>query len=548
MLVDPLVTRLRTIATSTLTIRQWRFLQASLLVFSAFIVSLPVANAQSFNIFEDRDTFTEFLGNALACRLSEELTVDAPRTPLFSATDDGCIATDTLVADQDNFLFADSECTNAIVVTEQPQQQFCTLALDPLQLGVGTGLPTFPHNEWAQTPGTRFDIGAASLEGLNSPYVQQVTYKQVLTDSGVCDLEMRIYKNDLAATGLKSLVALHGGSWRARGFGFFGLEMTVPQFTAQDYVVFAPFYRLIDTREGPPACHGATIDQVREDAASALQWVIDNAASYGANDFPTVFGQSAGAHLSTSLVADFPEQIANAVLFYPPTDFTEFGLRILDGSYTNEQGLGILRALLGVEPEAIDVSATPIPENTFPSQILPIRDTVPPVFMLHGLADELVEATQSTLLCGALGGDVSAIPDRDFWMQQPDLRHIIECDDRGSQLHLILEGDHALDVCFTNNILLQDLCLSGSQQSRQLVASSINDASSWAALVAEERLAERDVQTANGAGDEVAITTAPQRSGGSGALTGFVLLILNALYFSRRRTHTESSCESKPVF
>ncbi len=506
-----------------------------LLIAVALVFNVSTASAQSFNILEDRDTLTDFLGTALACRLSEELTVDPSRAPLFNATDDGCIATDALSADEDNFRYTDSECTNAVVVSQQLQQDFCVLALDPLQLGVGVGLPTLPHNEWTQTPGPRFDVGAASLEGLNTPYVQRVTYKQVFTDSGVCDLEMRIYKNDLTTSNLKSMVALHGGSWRARGFGFFGLEMTIPQFTAQDYVVFAPFYRLIDTREGPPACHGATIGQVREDAADALQWVVENAASYGANDFPTVFGQSAGAHLSTSLIADFPDQVANAVLFYPPTDFTEFGLRILDGTYTNEQGLGILRALLAVEPSEIDISATPIPENTFPAQILPNRNSVPPVFMLHGLADELVEATQSTLLCGALSGDVNAIPNRDFWLQEPELRHVIECDDRGSQLHLIREGDHALDVCFSNNILLQDLCLSGSQTSRQLVADSIDSATSWAATVAEARQIERDTMTTDQPVDANSATDSAQRSGGSGAITLLMIVLVLCLASCDRR-------------
>ncbi len=446
------------------------------------------------NVLEDRETLIDLLGNSLACRLSEELLIDLEREPLY-AFDGGNCSTVVDIASQESAttIFADAQCQTPVSFSPMPQQTFCTLALDEQLLGDGGGLSrTAGHPEWTLSPGTRFDLGSASLRGLSQPYLQRVNYKQIETAEGTCNLEMRIYKNSIAETGLKPMVALHGGSWRARGFGFLGLEMTVPQFSAQGYVVFAPFYRLIDDKEAVPACHNATIAEVREDAADALQWVIENAATYGASDYPTVFGQSAGAHLATSLAVDFPEQIANAVLFYPPTDFSDFGLRVQDGRYTNEEGLGILEAVLGVPAVDIDLSQSPIPENTFPIQVLENPARYPPMFILHGLADELVEATQSTRLCGALAGDIESVPDREVWLQQSGLRDIVGCDQRSSQLHLIREGDHALDVCVSGNVLLQDLCLAGSVASRTLVADSVASAREWASSVATTRAEQRE--------------------------------------------------------
>ncbi len=490
----------------------------------------------SINILEDRDALTDLLGSALACRFAEELMVELERSPVYTSTGTDCQVTEGFSSDQ-NSLFSDASCQQPIVLNEIPRLQYCTQATDNLSFGDGTGLPVQPaHDQWLLTPGNLFDIGAASLSGLRQPYLQRVNYKQVDTDRGTCNLEMRIYKNDLSDTDSRSMLALHGGSWRARGFGFLGLEMTVPRLTDQGFVVFAPFYRLIDTDEGPPACHGATLAQVREDAADALRWVEQNASLYGAGDFPTVFGQSAGAHLATSLAVDFPDRVANAVLFYPPTDFTDFGLRVIDGRYTNEQGLDILQAVVGTTAEEFDVSASPVPENSFPQQVVTNPASFPPVFMLHGLADELVEATHSTRLCGALSGDLETVAEREFWLAQGDEAIVIDCDNRGSELHLIRQGDHALDICLSDNILLQQFCLSGSEQSRALVADAVNGASQWAASVADVRAAQLsagEIGGNGGNGDDNNSVNSESRSGGSGAAFG--VLLLGVMLFVRRR-------------
>ena len=492
----------------------------------ALAQEITLNNGISINILEDRDALTDLLGSALACRLAEELMIDLERSPVYTSSGTDCLVTDSFSNDQ-NALFSDASCQQPIILNEIPRLQYCMDATDNVRFGDGTGLPVQPaHEQWLLSPGNLFDIGAASLSGLQQPYLQRVNYKQVETDRGICNLEMRIYRNDLSATDSRSMLALHGGSWRARGFGFFGLEMTVPRLTDQGFVVFAPFYRLIDTDEGMPACHDATLAQVREDAADALRWVEQNASLYGASDFPTVFGQSAGAHLATSLAVDFPDRIANAVLFYPPTDFTDFGLRVIDGRYTNEQGLDILQAVVGTTVEEFDISASPVPENSFPQQVVTNPTSFPPMFMLHGLADELVEATHSTRLCGALSGDLEAVAEREFWIEQGDEQIVIDCDDRGSELHMIRQGDHALDVCLSDNILLQQLCLSGPEQSRRLVADTVNGAAQWAASVADVRAAQLDAGEIGGVGTNDGNAGSESRSGGSGSSFALLLVVV----------------------
>jgi len=466
------------------------FVTAVAVLTSSLLVQNTAYAQEQLPFLEDREALEGLLGNALACRISEELLADLPRSQLYTSTAAGCLEAGALSTGF-NDRFADAACQQPVRVSEIPQQLFCLDAFNTQTLGDGADLRTAAaHDQWLLTPGNRYEIGAARLAGLNQPYMQRVNYKQVETAEGICNLEMRIYKNSIAENGLKSIVAFHGGSWRARGFGFFGLEMTIPQLTAQGFVVFAPFYRLIDEREGTATCNNSDIESLKTDAADALDWVREHAAAYGASDLPTVFGQSAGGHLAASLLVNRPEDISSAVLFYPPTDFTEFGLRILDGSYTDEQGLGILQSVLGVEPQDLDISQSPIPENTFPAQILPAPQNFPPVFMLHGLADELVEATQSTRLCGALNGDIAGAGDRASWLATGESRVILDCGDQGSELHLIREGDHALDVCLTSNPLLSDLCQSGSGDSRELVADSVLTAVAWAADVADARAAQ----------------------------------------------------------
>jgi len=446
------------------------------------------ADAAAIALSRDANTdlLVDLLGNAIGCRLSEEFQVDLPIAPLYESNAGSCDLINPESAAGGSY-FSDAACSMSVEFQPTGQFAYCASALDKSGLGNADDLQG-RSPVWTLSPGSRYDLGARPLRAVSQPYMQRNTYREVETESGTCRLEMRVYKSSPNASGLRSMVMLHGGSWTSRGFGFFGLEMTVPHFTSEGYVVFTPFYRLLDDAEGNAACHNASITNVIDDAEFALDWVIENAAQFGGNDFPVVFGQSAGAHLAASLSVHQPEKVSNAVLFYPPTDFTDFALRAMDGSYTDEQGLRILERVVGTTIDQVDISASPVPENSFPQLVEPNPGAFPPMFFLHGLADTLVEPRQSVRLCHALSGNIESGPVPDSFLESEALQQNYVCDDRGSAIHLIKEGQHALDVCISSNILLQSSCLSGSEASRVEVAQAMGEAVAWSSRVADQQL------------------------------------------------------------
>ncbi|MEY4588107.1 MAG: hypothetical protein RL497_183, partial [Pseudomonadota bacterium] len=241
-------------------------------------------------------------------------------------------------------------------ISAEEYKRFCDDAIS----GNGTNLgnaevwdDNASETDWRLTPGTNFDIGALSIQGNQQPFMKQVKYKTVgskiisvstrypdynagecydeascrtsissvnYAGNGTCKLEMRIYKNDINASGLKPIMAIHGGSWSYRGFGFFGMESQVSHLTKKGYVVFAPFYRLTGTSDGNAECNRANGADIISDVKSALTWVETNAQRFGASGKVDLFGQSAGAQLSAYLAVHEAARINSAMLLYPPAD------------------------------------------------------------------------------------------------------------------------------------------------------------------------------------------------------------------------------------
>lgn len=440
---------------------------ANALIIAASALSVSAAQAQS--------ELSDIFQNALACTLIQPFLADMPARPLY-VPDEGSCVPQTPDERPLNY-FSDAACEQAVAFSPTSLQEHCNTLLDSDLLGEGQGLV---EGEWTLSPGSRLDVGARSLDDVLWPYLQRRIYRTVETIQGSCSLEMRIYAPDPVAASEErpSMLAFHGGSWSSRGFGFFGLEMSIPHFVDQGFVVYAPFYRLLDEREGSAACHQATITQILEDASAALAWVGEHASEYGSSATPVLFGQSAGAHLATALAVEQAASVSSAILFYPPTDFSDFLLRAQQGYYTDEQGLDILERVLGSNVTQADISASPIPENSFPQRIIESDLAVPPVIMVHGMRDELVEPRQSVRLCDALARRELLALGID--VEEPDgLRSIYSCG-TDSELHLIREGQHALDVCLVDTLLATDLCLSGSENSREEVSLAIGDAVSFA--------------------------------------------------------------------
>jgi len=458
----------------------WRYARGPLACLLLALMPMSTVVAQ------DDQSIRELLGTRVACSITEQLLADMPVNPLYARSDGSCTAVDPRRIEGE--LFSDSACTQPVAFQSLAMQDYCDMAVDGDNLGSAANIDM---PVWTLSPGSQIDVGARTLDGVQQPYLQRVMYREVNSSRGNCQLEMRVYAQHPSVTDQRSLLALHGGSWSSRAFGFFGLELTIPHLVERGFVVYAPFYRLLGDTDGIDACNNSTIDDIVSDALASLDWVMDNDTRYGSGGVPVVFGQSAGGHLATAVTVERPESIAGTVLFYPPTDFTDFVLREQAGLYDNPAGSDILELLLGMPASDVDISAAPLPDNTFPERVSADVQIYPPIFMLHGMADELVEARQSSRLCDALAGRQLPAIDEPITPVEA-LRDIRSCEaDESSPraavasvMHLIREGRHALDICLESAVLPTQLCLSGSEASRELVSDSIEDAIEFAVAVA----------------------------------------------------------------
>ena len=202
-------------------------------------------------------------------------------------------------------------------------------------------------------------------------------------------------------------------------------------------------------------------------------------------------GQSAGAHLSAWLAVHRKNDIERALLLYPPTDVA-YLLEPFQGLDSDKEAVvtepfatGVIKSVMGVENLVdIDINDPAVIDNTFTEIVAQDPASFPPMFFLHGKADEVVPSSQSVRLCNALSGT----PTGDFNIGpaendggNPSLgeyRKIYHCDDRGSQAHIFAQGDHILDVCVVvEGITVK--CMSGNDTSAALAGESLSMAMDW---------------------------------------------------------------------
>ncbi len=499
-------------------------------------------------ILGDDARLEELVGNAAQCEAAGSLQVALPHQPVYTLDEAGCSAVqipaiagpeDAGQIEQVNATtwYTDAACQLAMDFQASTTLDFCREAFDTQRLGNAASFSD-QLERWTLSPGTRFDIGAVPLGGKLQPFTQRMNYKSVATDMGQCELEMRIHAplptvegQPARNSGLRPLIAFHGGSWQHRSSGALGIESFAAQLVDQGFVVFAPFYRLISDTEGTMACNNATLEQVLQDASDALTWVLHNASHYGVSGKPVLFGQSAGGHLAGVLAVERAAEIASAVLFYAPVDFADFARQLLAGQIDTETGQRILEAVLGQTLDTLDVGSALIQRNSLPARVLVDSASrppkpLPPFFLLHGEQDTVLPYRQSVRLCNALAG---ISPDTPVVAPSAtlELRRILQCGTDGSQLHLIAEGEHALDLCIAD-----ELCLAGSPASAALTRDSVEQMLSWIDTVAETSdAADRPADDGlTAAGDENVATP----SGGGGSVSVYLLGFLSVLAARRR--------------
>ena len=463
-------------------------------------------------ILDDNDALAEITSNAVECELGGILQTSGQPSPVYSSTAELCEVAGT--PELDGSYFSDNRCNQPFEFYSSTLADFCQVALDPLRLG-NPASEVLQLDRWSLSPGTRFDLGAASIAGKKQPYMQRKKYKTVATAAGECQLEMRIYADRPNPVNSKVLIALHGGSWQRRGTGFLGVENMATHFIDKGFVVFAPFYRLVGNNDGTAACNNATLGDIFKDINDAMDWVSASARAMGLTGKPVVFGQSAGGHLALSLAVRRASEVDRAILFYAPTDFGDFIDQVQTGDYTGEQGQRILAAVTSSESlRSLDTNSPLVRDNSYPSIIAEQPGIYPPVFMLHGESDSLLPFRQSVRLCNGLGGNVDSGP-ASLDLNSGSVSRAYDCDERGSQLHLIAEGEHTLDLCISD-----DLCLAGSPASAGATSRAIEKMLDWAA-----------------AESPFTVSADPQSGGGAGGMSwwGLMGVALIPLFRSFRR-------------
>lgn len=340
--------------------------------------------------------------------IKQKFTAPLTREPLYVSNGNQCTQANP-DTDAERF-FTDAACTQAVAYRPTDDLEFCSTRLsraakttlgnaaawEPVKDQPNDVLPTTPSLPWTTELSTRLNLGVLSAQDVQQPYLKKLVYKTATTapDQGTCGLEMRVYKKDIAANGATPLLALHGGTWRNRGWSFLGLEATVAQLTDRGFIVFAPFYRLADNSDGTPECSNASWQEITADVQDALDWVVTNGPAFGAAAGPVrVFGQSAGAHLAAWLAAYRGEDVAQALLFYPPLDFFDFlqGAGIPGGRYEpfSNFGLDALAKLFGARSdEALNLAALSEP----------LRNVAPtPAAIEAVLPNEIFNLTKATI-------------------------------------------------------------------------------------------------------------------------------------------------------
>ncbi|NOR51126.1 MAG: alpha/beta hydrolase fold domain-containing protein [Gammaproteobacteria bacterium] len=402
----------------------------------------------------DENSTKEFLRSTLACEavmLIESARMTIPT--LYSRQEDGSCQSVNWKDKFSNYAI-DPQCNRTINYEPPSKRRFCQELLGgngaPKLGDAGSWQPNDtpingdPTRKWTLAYGTRLYVTALPLKNNRQPFMKRVRYKKI----GQCQLEMRIYKKDPTAQGLKPMLAIHGGKWQFRGLGFAGLESEVSHFTDRGYIVFAPFYRLVGDAYDLTDCQNAAWKKIVADAESALDWVRANGEVVGAKPDAEVlvFGQSAGAHLSGWLLSHRQEQIAGAMLYYPPTDFEKFVAEAKPGGeYADYQkSLGILRKFLGMkEGDKYDPEALRL--NTFPHFI---DANSPPIFILHGDKDVIVPADQSQQICNAYNPSNETLDSRATSLINYINADNYHCGAKGT-LTRLNDANHMLDLrCF----------------------------------------------------------------------------------------------------
>jgi acetyl esterase/lipase len=483
----------------------------------SFLLMIVTVTSQA----DQESPLTGLLSNAAVCEASHLLVSDVlPGGRLYALQGGQCVSVVPGSLESSDGYFADAACQQSIRFDSKPIDAYCREFMDRERFGNGAYLAD-QASTWTLSSGALLNILVDSIKENHQPFMTQTVYKEADSAHGYCQLEMRIYKKDIAGEHLKPLIMLHGGSWKLRQSGFLGAEAQVSHFTEKGFVVFAPFYRLIGSKDGNAECNGVTGEDIVSDVNDALDWVLVKGSEYGAEPGRVfVTGQSAGAHLAGWLVMHRADKIERGLLLYPPTDFSNFIEQWrADGAPDKTLGLSALEGFIGEPLETVDLTTDLVRDNSFPLMVEQNPSRFAPLFIIHGASDGLVPVSQAARLCHAYAKNSQINPVEEISTDtSKSPKQVFDCGKRGGQLHVISEGDHALDVCVKLDLgwINFSECPAGGPESQKAVRESLQIGRDWLATGAA--VVESDMNVVG--------TNSSAGSGGGGGVFGVVSFLL----------------------
>lgn len=439
-----------------------------------------------------------------SCHLIEGLLANSTlpdSSSLFREVNGACSAVPATQLDglEMSSLFTDDACSQPVSYRGTSFGEFCgfqLLGTDRTRPFVGNPKAWFDGSSvngepirtpWTLARETTLQVGALDQSELPRPFVQRLEYRRV----GDCSLGMRVYVPSLGAENLRPAIVLHGGGWRFRGAGAVaGIGVVAPELTSRGYAVFAPFFRLTGTTDGPAECRGADGRAIVEDVDAAFDWVLEHGGEFGVDPAAgevAVVGQSSGGHLAAWLFVHHSEAVRRALLLYPLTDVpflvSRLGPgRIFAGRF--DSGEGLLLAYMNEPGVTVAEDLSPDSEfaqlNSFVNQIEAQPDAFGELDIVHGDADTNVPVELSVRLCRAR--DPALAPSADRW---PGGDADLTCGDGGSAT-IVAGATHLLDLrCLTGdkaqilsllNERLGGLCTAGSAAQEERVRGALERA------------------------------------------------------------------------
>ncbi|WP_321390692.1 alpha/beta hydrolase [Emcibacter sp.] len=189
------------------------------------------------------------------------------------------------------------------------------------------------------------------------------------------ELKVDLYRPEGDAIPTRTAVVLiHGGGWILGERGM--MAPLASQFAAQGFLAAAVEYRLVREAAWP-----AQLD----DVTTAVRWIADNAGDLGIDaDRIVVAGASAGGHLALMAAVELNKESKVAAVL------SLFSASELTVSQAHEKGKFNAAMLLG--PDASDDAVTAA------SPYYQVGAGFPPVFVLHGAKDWLIDPVASLRL------------------------------------------------------------------------------------------------------------------------------------------------------